>query len=144
MPTSQNLRDDANVQDMKADDLLKEATTGLTELTTRGQEINQPYLDDLNDMLTRDDLIGDLVDLEILLDRLHLEYTKQRWHVMRRSKTIQKGTDMLERMVDAHNLKVEWHVKLREIYWLIEQARIFRELAIHLREIAHNLEKQGF
>ncbi len=143
MPTSENLKEEANNLDKNANDLFMEATALLTDLTTRGQEINEPYLSDLLEILADDNLIGDLDRLGDLRDRLGAETDKQRWHIFRRAKTVEKGSGMLERFVDAYNLKIEWLHRLAKIWSLIDMAKSYREFAIGHREMARLFELRG-
>ena len=143
MSSSESLLNDAKAHDEVANKALMEATSRLTDLTTRGQEVDEPYLSTLKEMLVEDDLIGDLDRFDDMLKNFENALDKQRWHVIRRSKSTGLKSDLFGRFVEIYNLRFHRFERMLEIRSLIKRAKNFRSAAIMLREAANNLKQAG-
>lgn len=143
MSSWESLNNDAKAQDEIANKLLLEATSELTDLTTPGQEVDEPYLSTLKEILAEDDLIGDLDRLSDMLDQFEKALDKQRWHVIRRSKHAGPKSDLFWRLVETYNMRFHWFDRLLKIRSLINRAKKFRNSAIMLREAANNIKQAG-
>jgi len=143
MPSSESLRADANNLDQSANDLLMEATAIFTAMTAQGQQIDEPFLSEILEILARDDLVGDLDRLSNLIDNLDDHVQERRIFIFRRYRHIREITADLDNMIDLLNQTFHNLLRLLEAYGKVEAAKAHRAHADAFREFASNLESEG-
>jgi len=142
MSPSQAMKEHSYQVEEKRDKELDKATALLTDLTKRGQEIDEPYLTELLEILAEDNLLGDLDRLVNMYDEFDAKKQKFFWHIARRLKNIDKS-EMIQRMADQWFRWQLWEEKLFEIYDHIQMADRFAKAAMAARELSSLFAAQG-